>query len=80
MTRILLTLATFSLVLLGATLVLGLSVGNLYDAPGAETLRWATWHRLAGIDCHSTMTLADFRPLIESLSISSQSASTSPLC
>lgn len=49
MTRILLTLAILSLVLLGAALILGLSVGDLYHAPGPDILRRATWHRLAGI-------------------------------
>jgi hypothetical protein len=51
MTRILLTLATLSLVLLVAALVVGLSIGDLYAKPhpDAQTLRWATVHRLTGI-------------------------------
>ena len=49
MTRILLTLAILSLVLLVAALTMGLSVGDLYHAPGADTLRMATVHRLTGI-------------------------------
>ena len=48
MSRILITLGTLSLALMVAALVLGLSVGDLYDRPNAETLRWATVHRLTG--------------------------------
>jgi hypothetical protein len=50
MTRILLTLSSFSLILLFTALVLGLSIGDLYAArPEEETLHWATLHRLTGI-------------------------------
>ena len=49
MTRILLTLASLSLVLLIATFVIGLSIDNLYDRPTEATLRWATVHRLVGL-------------------------------
>lgn len=48
MNRILLTLGSLSLALMAAALVLGLSVGDLYDAPDEQTLRWATAHRLTG--------------------------------
>jgi hypothetical protein len=48
MTRILLTLASLSLVLLTAAVVVGLSIGNLYDQPTEATLHWATVHRLTG--------------------------------
>jgi len=51
MTRILFTLASFSIVLLIVALVLGLSMGDLYAQPQAtqDTLHWATVHRLTGI-------------------------------
>jgi hypothetical protein len=49
MTRILFTLASLSLVLLIAALVLGLSIGDLYAEPDANTLHRATMHRLVGI-------------------------------
>jgi hypothetical protein len=48
MNRILLTLASLSLVLLGAALVVGLSVGDLYHDPTQATLHMATVHRLTG--------------------------------
>ncbi len=35
--------------MMGATLVLGLSVGDLRQAPSDDTLRWATVHRLTGV-------------------------------
>ncbi len=49
MTRILTTLAAFSLVLLIASLVIGVSIGDLYHEPSAGTLHLATVHRLTGI-------------------------------
>jgi hypothetical protein len=50
MTRILFTLASLSLILLIAAIVLGISVGDLYaPQPSHETLAWATVHRLTGI-------------------------------
>ena len=49
MTRILFTLATLSVLLLVAAFVVGLLIGNLYDAPSQTTLHWATIHRLTGI-------------------------------
>jgi hypothetical protein len=48
MTRILLTLSLVSLVLLVATLAIGLSIGDLYSDPSDQTLRLATIHRLSG--------------------------------
>ena len=48
MTRILATLSLLSLVLLAAALVIGLSIGNLYQEPDADTLHMATVHRLTG--------------------------------
>jgi hypothetical protein len=50
MTRILLTLASLSIVLLAAAFLLGLVIGDLYaPRPSNETLSWATVHRLTGI-------------------------------
>lgn len=51
MTRILFTLASFSIILLVTALVFGLSMGDLYaqPQPSHETLHWATVHRLTGI-------------------------------
>ena len=51
MTRILTTLASFSIILLVTSLVLGLGIGDLYAMPHAspDTLRWATVHRLTGM-------------------------------
>jgi hypothetical protein len=49
MTRIVIALASFSLILLVAALVVGLSVGDLYNDPSEHTLRWATAHRLTGV-------------------------------
>ena len=51
MTRIFLTLASLSLILLVAALVIGLSMGDLYAQPNPthETLHWATLHRLTGV-------------------------------
>jgi hypothetical protein len=51
MTRILITLASFSLILLVAAMVLGLTLGDLYvlPHPDRDTMRWATVHRLTGV-------------------------------
>jgi hypothetical protein len=49
MTRILTTLAALSLVLLTAALVIGVSIGDLYHDPTADTLHLATVHRLTGV-------------------------------
>ena len=49
MTRILSTLAGLSLILLIAALMVGLSIGDLYHEPNANTLHLATAHRLLGI-------------------------------
>lgn len=48
MNRILLTLGSLSLAVMAAALVLGLFVGDLYEAPDLQSLRWATTHRLTG--------------------------------
>lgn len=49
MTRIFLTLASLSLGLFVATVVLGLSIGDLYHHPTEATLRWRGVHMLAGV-------------------------------
>jgi len=51
MTRIFLTLASLSLILLVVAMVMGLSMGDLYlrPEPTQATLRWATIHRLTGV-------------------------------
>ena len=48
MTRIFLTLASVSLILMTAAVVVGFSIGNLYNRPTEATLRLATVHRLTG--------------------------------
>ena len=50
MSRILLTIATLSILLMVAALMAGFSIGNLYERPPSEdTLHWATVHRLTGL-------------------------------
>jgi hypothetical protein len=49
MARIFLTLASLSLILLIATMVIGLTLGDLTPNSPIETLRWATRHRLLGV-------------------------------
>jgi hypothetical protein len=49
MPRILFTLALLSLLLMAATLVIGLSIGDLYENPNDDTLHLATVHRLTGL-------------------------------
>src|SRR5437868_1009012 len=51
MSRIFLTLASLSLVLIVAAFVIGLTMGDLNPQarPSVETLRWATYHRLIGV-------------------------------
>ncbi|HEX5472649.1 MAG TPA: hypothetical protein VFW73_12230 [Lacipirellulaceae bacterium] len=51
MTRIFLTLASLSLILLLVAMMIGLTMGDLYaqPLPTRETLHWATVHRLTGI-------------------------------
>jgi hypothetical protein len=60
MTRILFTLATVSLILLAAALLLGLMIGDLYAPEVAEeTLHWATLHRLTGIAAALVVVLVE---------------------
>jgi hypothetical protein len=51
MTRIFLTLASLSVILLVAVMVIGLSMGDLYaqPTPSQETLLWASRHRMGGL-------------------------------
>jgi hypothetical protein len=51
MTRILITLASFSLILLVVAMIFGLTMGDLYTVPhpDSDTMRWATVHRLTGV-------------------------------
>jgi hypothetical protein len=51
MTRIFLTLASLSVILLLTALMMGLTMGDLYQqpVPTHETLHWATLHRLTGV-------------------------------
>jgi hypothetical protein len=48
-TRIFLSLAWFALVMMAATLLIGLAIGDLHRDRSLETLRWATVHRLTGV-------------------------------
>ena len=48
-TRIFGSLAWFALVLMGATLIVGLSIGDFHANHSPEMRRWATVHRLAGV-------------------------------
>ena len=59
MTRILFTLAALSLILLAAALLVGLSIGDLYHDPSADTLHWATVHRLTGIAAALAVVLVE---------------------
>lgn len=43
------TLAWFALVMMGATLILGLAIEDLHTDHSPEMLRWATVHRLSGV-------------------------------
>ena len=49
MTRIFAVLAAFATVLMAATLVLGLSLGDVANPEKIEVQRWATVHRLSGV-------------------------------
>ena len=49
MTRVFSILAGFSITFMAATLVLGMSLGNVSDPADQVTQRWATVHRLSGV-------------------------------
>jgi len=51
-TRIFISLAWFAIILMAATLIVGLSVGDLHQEPSADTLRWGHVHRLSGVPRH----------------------------
>jgi hypothetical protein len=51
------TLAWFALVMMGATLILGLSIEDLHTDRSAEMLRWATVHRLSGVSAALVVVL-----------------------
>jgi len=59
MSRILLTLASLTMMLLVAALVLGLMMGDLYDDPSQQTLHWATIHRLTGVAAALAVVLVE---------------------
>ena len=61
MTRILFTLASFSIILLVAALILGLSMDDLYAQPHPDqnTLHWATIHRLTGLAAALDSTMGE---------------------
>jgi hypothetical protein len=60
MTRILPTLASFSLMLFAAAIVMGLTIGDLYASPLAEaTLQWRTRHMLTGIAAALAVTFVE---------------------
>jgi hypothetical protein len=64
MTRIFPMLASLSLMLMGVAIVLGLTIGDLYAHPvAAETLVWATRHRMIGV------AAALFVVLVESIGV-----------
>jgi amino acid transporter len=48
-TRIFASLAWFALVLMAATLVVGLSIGDFHEHHDETMRRWATVHRLSGV-------------------------------
>lgn len=53
------SLAWFALVMMGATLIVGLSVGDLHVDRDPDTLRWATVHRLAGVAAALSVVLVN---------------------
>ena len=59
MDRILPVIASFALLFVCATLVLGLSLGDVSDPGDESTQRWATVHRLSGVAAALVVLLAD---------------------
>jgi hypothetical protein len=55
--RIFLTLAVTALLMLTATMVVGLSLGDVRNPADATTQRWATLHRLSGVATGVTVLL-----------------------
>lgn len=61
MTRIFLTLASLSIILLLVAMTLGLSIGDMYakPMPSDSTLGWARQHRLAGVAAAIVVVLVE---------------------
>jgi hypothetical protein len=61
MTRIFLTLASVSIILLIVAMTLGLSIGDMYakPMPTDSTLSWARQHRLAGVAAAIVVVLVE---------------------
>lgn len=59
MNRIFPVLAGFATLFMAATLMLGLSLGDLNKDSTPQTLRWATVHRLSGVSAALFVVLAD---------------------
>ena len=59
MDRILPVIALFALLFVCATLVLGLSLGDVSDPSDTSTQQWATVHRLSGVAAAIVVLLAD---------------------
>lgn len=59
MIRIFTTLAITAVLLMATALLLGLNVGDLYDAPNADTRNWATVHRLVGLGAALVVVLVN---------------------
>lgn len=59
MNRIFAYLAWFAMAFLAATLVLGLSLGDVRDPDDLTTQRWATVHRLSGVAVALCIVLVD---------------------
>lgn len=59
MNRIFPVLALFATVFMAATLVLGLSLGDLRQNPTPQTLQWATVHRLSGLAAALAVVFVD---------------------
>ena len=59
MNRIFPVFALFAVTFMSATLVLGLTLGDLRNNPTPDTLRWATVHRLSGIAAALAVVFVD---------------------
>jgi hypothetical protein len=59
MNRIFPVLAAFATLFMAATLLLGLSLGDLRKDPTPKTLRWATVHRLSGVAAALAVVFVD---------------------
>lgn len=59
MSKVLYALAGFSLAFMAATLLLGMSLGDVRNPDDAVTQRWATVHRLSGVAAALCVVLVD---------------------